>query len=330
MATPIIDFHSHVLDRGVLEETMSHNVASGFGAFPPYAPGSRFAIVQAKMMDLAAHIEDMDRLGIDMEVVSTSTVMANCEWADPQTDLALNQKLNDTNAAAQRDHPERIHGSFTLPLQDLELSLREFTRCVDELGLRVVNLPANVNGTYMGDRSLWPLWDAIADRKLVVFLHPHGVKDPWYLEYGLWNSVGQAVEETKALSSIIYQGLLDHRPDLKIVVSHGGGYLPHYYGRHDRNVQNMPESARNISRRPSEYLRMLYYDTCVYAPEILAALVDRVGADRLVMGSDYPVGDPDPIGFIERCEGLSPEAQQLVKGGTAQDLLAPAHARPIS
>ncbi len=83
----------------------------------------------------------------------------------------------------------------------------------------------------------------------------------------------------------------------------------------------MPESARNISRPPSEYLRMLYYDTCVYAPEMLAALVDRVGGDRLVMGSDYPVGDPDPIGFIERCDRLSPHAQRLVKGGTAGALL---------
>ena len=121
---------------------------------------------------------------------------------------------------------------------------------------------------------------------------------------------------------MIYEGLLDYLPGLKIVVSHGGGYLPHYYGRHDRNVQNMPESARNISRRPSEYLRMLYYDTCVYAPEVLAALVDRVGADRLVIGSDYPVGDPDPLGFIDRCDRLSPEARRLVKGGTAQTLLA--------
>lgn len=184
---------------------MSHNVALGFGTFAPYVPGSRFAIVQEKMMNLTAHIEDMNRLGIDVEVVSTSTVMANCEWADPRTDLALNRRLNETNARAQRDHPDRIVGSFTLPLQDLELSLGDLERCVDELALRVVNMPANVRGTYVGDRSLWPLWEAIADWELVVFLHPHGVKDPWYLAYGLWNSVGQAVEETKALSSMIYE-----------------------------------------------------------------------------------------------------------------------------
>ncbi|MET9871839.1 amidohydrolase family protein, partial [Streptomyces sp. NPDC006386] len=149
----------------------------------------------------------------------------------------------------------------------------------------------------------WPVWEAIAERDLVVFMHPHGVKDPWYLDYGLWNSIGQTVEEARALSSMIYEGLLDHLPTLKIVVSHGGGYLPHYCGRLDRNVHNMPHSARNITRLPSEYLRDLYYDTCVYDPEVLAALVGRVGANRIVLGSDYPVGDPDPVGFIERCPG---------------------------
>lgn len=311
----------------MLGEAMPHNVASGFGSFPPPPPGSRLADVQAKMINPAAHIEDMDRLGIDIEVASASTVIAGGEWAEPALDLDLNRRLNDAHAEAQRAFPQRIVGSFTLPLQDIELALGELERAVDELDLRVANLPANVKGVYMGARSLWPIWEALHDRHIVVFLHPHGVTDPWYLEYGLWNSVGQAVEEAKALSSIIYEGLLDRFGDLKLVISHGGGYLPHYYGRHDRNVENMPDSARHISRRPSSYLRDLYYDTCVYAPEVLAALVDRVGADRLVMGSDYPVGDPDPIGFIDRCERLSPEQARQVKGETAASLLmSPTHA----
>ena len=130
------------------------------------------------------------------------------------------------------------------------MSLRELERCVDELGLRVVNLPANVRGTYVGDRSLWPLWEAIADREPVVFLHPHGVQDAWYLAYGLWNSVGQAFEETRALSSMIYKGLLDHLPHLKVVVSHGGGYLPHYYGRTTAMFRTCPRARATSPARP--------------------------------------------------------------------------------
>ncbi|AVV44195.1 amidohydrolase family protein [Streptomyces sp. ID05-04B] len=315
---PVIDFHSHVLEAEVADQAWDHNVMSGFGAI---TPPPQIAGFKAKMLDPAEHIVDMDKRGIDVEVVSSSTVFAGCEWADPRTDLALNQRLNDANAAAQQRYSGSVLGSITLPLQAPDLAVRELLRANEELGLRVVNMPANVKGTYVGHPSLWPVWEAVAERDLVVFMHPHGVKDPWYLDYGLWNSVGQTVEEARAISSMIYEGLLDHLPTLKIVISHGGGYLPHYCGRLDRNVHNMPHSARNITRLPSEYLRDLYFDTCVYDPETLKALVGRVGVDRIVLGSDYPVGDPDPVGFVERCPGLSPEQITAIKSSTGTRLL---------
>ncbi len=310
-----------MLEADAVRQSAPHNVVSGFGTVPAPPPGSRLAEVQAKMLDPTAHIEDMDRLGIDVELVSAAGVFVNSEWADPDTDLAISRGLNDAIAQAQATSAGRILGSFTMPLQSLDLALAELERAVDQLGLRVAAMPANVNGVYVGDRTLWPIWEALYDREVLTFLHPHGVTDPWYMPYGLWNSVGQAVEETKALSSMIYEGLFDRFPGLKLVVSHGGGYLPHYYGRHDRNVKNMPDSARNIARLPSDYLRDIYYDTCVYAPEVLAALAERVGPDRLVMGSDYPVGDPDPLGFIDRCACLTTEEANMVKGGTAAVLL---------
>jgi aminocarboxymuconate-semialdehyde decarboxylase len=315
---PVIDFHSHVLEAEVTRQARDHNVISGFGTFPTHPRNAEFT---AKMLDPAEHIADMDKRGIDVEIVSAATVMSGCEWAAPRTDLALNQRLNDANAQAQQTYSSRVLGSVTLPLQAPDLALRELLRATDELGLRVVNMPANVKGTYVGHPSLWPVWEAIAERDLLVFLHPHGVTDPWYLNYGLWNSVGQTVEEARAMASMIYEGLLDHLPTLKIVISHGGGYLPHYCGRLDRNVHNMPHSARNIARRPSEYLRDLYYDSCVYDPEVLRALVGRVGADRVVLGSDYPVGDPDPVGFVERCPGLSPDQVTAIKSSTGARLL---------
>ncbi len=106
------------------------------------------------------------------------------------------------------------------------------------------------------------------------------------------------------LASLIYEGVLEDLPDLRIVVSHGGGYLPHYYGRLDRNVHNMPDSTVHISQPPSAYLRRLYYDTCVYEPSTLTALVAQVGADHLLMGSDWPVGEADPIGFVAALPGV--------------------------
>jgi aminocarboxymuconate-semialdehyde decarboxylase len=267
------------------------------------------------------HVEDMDRLGIAVELISTSTVVGGTSWADPATDLALCRRVNDAAAEWVSRYPKRMVGSCVLPLQDLDRALGELERAVEELGLRVVNAPAQVQGRYLGHSSLWPFWEAVAASDLVVFIHPEGVRDPWFQEYSLWNSVGQPIEETKCLASLIYEGLLERFPSLKIVVSHGGGYLPHYFGRLDRNVHNMPASTVNITRRPSEYLDLVYYDTCLYEPMVLDALVRRFGAERLVMGSDYPVGESDPLGFVDRCELLTEAERDQVKGGNAARLL---------
>jgi aminocarboxymuconate-semialdehyde decarboxylase len=218
-------------------------------------------------------------------------------------------------------YPTRIVGSFTLPLQSRDLSEAELDRCTSELGMRIVQLPVPLNGTYLSAPEYRYLWERIAERGLVAFVHPDGISDPWFQGYSMWNSVGQPIEESKFIASLIYEGVLEQLPELRIVMAHGGGYLPHYYGRLDRNVKAHPHSAVNISRNPSEYPRSLYYDTCLYEPAMLEALVARVGADRIVMGSDFPVGDPDPVRFVERCSALGGPAVGAVLGGTLGDLL---------
>ena len=325
---PVIDFHAHVLDRAGFDQAWMHNVASGFGASGPPAPGSRAEGLHRKMFSPDLVIEDLDRLEIDLSVISLSTVIAGGQWADPLTDLEINRAGNDRMAALVHDHGDRFVGSFSLPLQDVGSSLAELERAVDELGLRVANVPANARGVYLGDPVFHGFWSAVADRNLIVFIHPDGVTDPWFQQYSLWNSVGQAVEETKVMSSIIYEGVLDRWPELLIVMAHGGGYLPHYYGRHDRNVANRPETARNISKLPSEYLPLFYYDTCVYVPHVLEELVDLVGTDHVVMGSDYPMGEADPRAFVKRARNVGPAEAAAIAGGNAEALLARAQALP--
>jgi aminocarboxymuconate-semialdehyde decarboxylase len=317
----VIDFHAHFLLAEVVEQTASKNVITGFGAQPLAGKDTRHGQVFAKMLDPSTHLEDMDRLGIDMEVLLSTTVIESSSWAPPAQDLALNALVNDAIGAWVERHPDRFIGSCTLPLQDLTLAIPELERAARELGARVVQIPAHVQGRYVGHPSLWPCWEAVRDLDLVVFLHPEGISDRWFQDYYLWNSVGQPIEEAKALSSIIYEGLLEQMPELKIVVAHGGGFLPHYFGRIDRNVQNMPSSARNISRPPGSYLQQLFYDTCVYDPFILQTLVTRFGADRMVMGADYPVGEADPVDFVQSNLDLPPAARSAALGGTAQQLL---------
>jgi aminocarboxymuconate-semialdehyde decarboxylase len=194
-------------------------------------------------------------------------------------------------------------------------------RAVGALGLKIANLPANVHGIYLGDVRLQPFWAAADALGIVAFVHPDGVKDPWFQNYALWNSLGQSIEEAKVMASLIYEGVVDRFPNIPIVMAHGGGYFPHYMGRLDRNAVNQPDSMRNITAKPSAYLGRFYYDSCVYDPDVLRALIARVGARRLVMGSDFPVNMSDPVAFLKDDAALPPADVALVGGAVAAGLL---------
>jgi aminocarboxymuconate-semialdehyde decarboxylase len=274
-----------------------------------------------RMFDPKAEIEDMDARGIDVSVVSSSTVLQGTSWADPETDLELCRRCNDQAAAWVARHPQRFIGSFVLPLQDVTLALQELQRAVRTLGLKVANISSSYNGLYMGDPVYHPFWEAIQQLGVAVWIHPEGVRDPWFQRYALWNSAGQSIEEAKVMASLIYEGAMTKFPELKVVMAHGGGYFPHYMGRLDRNTVNRPDTVRNAGgRTPSAFLRSFYYDTCVYDPQVLKVLLERVGADRLVMGSDYPVGEKDPVGWLREC-GVAGEDLARIAGGNAARLL---------
>jgi aminocarboxymuconate-semialdehyde decarboxylase len=206
-------------------------------------------------------------------------------------------------------------------LQAPDLAVRELTRCVSELGLSGVTISTQVREKEIGDAALRPFWEAAEALGAVVLIHPAGNHDPRFRKWQLWNSVGQSFEEAMAIASLFYEGILDAYPDLKIVVSHGGGYMPFYLGRIARNYVEKPATRTNMSKAPIAYLRMLHYDTCVYDPDTLADLVRIVGADRIVMGSDYPVGEIKPAQFVRDCTALDVAGRELVLSGNAERLL---------
>jgi aminocarboxymuconate-semialdehyde decarboxylase len=318
---PTIDFHAHMLEDEVLRRAAGKTVLSGYGTSSHGGPRTANESTFQKMLDPQCQIEDMDRRGIDINVVSSATVIQGTSWADPPTDLALNQRCNDRVAEWVARYPSRFVGSFTLPLQDIDLALGEMERAVKQLGMRVVNLCTQYRDVYVGDLRYRPFWEAADELDSIVWIHPDGVRDLWFQKCGMWNSIGQSIEEVKVMASIIYEGIIDRFPNLKIVISHGGGYFPHNMGRMDRNVTNFPDSMNNVTRKPSEYLRSFYYDTCLYDPTVLSALVRCVGADRLVMGSDYPIGESDPIGFVENCAGISKMEAAMITSETPARLL---------
>jgi aminocarboxymuconate-semialdehyde decarboxylase len=317
----VVDFHVHMLVKEVFAASTNKTVFTGFGASPAAAPRPGAQQLMGRMFDPKAEIEDMDARGIDMSVISASTVLQGTSWADPATDLDLCRKCNDQAAAWMAQFPDRFIGSFVLPLQSVDLALGECERAVKELKLKVANVSSSYNGVYMGDPVFHPFWAAIDALDVPVWIHPEGVRDPWFQRYALWNSVGQSIEETKCMTSLVYEGVMTRFPNLKVVIAHGGGYFPHYMGRMDRNTLNRPDTVRNTDgRTPGDFLRSFYYDTCVYDPQVLKVLLERVGADRLVLGSDYPVGEKDPVRWL-RDSGVTGTELAMIAGGNAARLL---------
>ena len=306
-----------MLDAEVFKASANKTVFTGFGAAPAAAPRPGTEGLLARMTDPAAVVADMDARGIDMSVISSSTVLQGSSWADPQADANLCRRCNDTVADWVARYPKRFIGSAVLPLQGVDLAIRE----IERTPFKVINAGSSYHGVYLGDPAYLPFWEAVHARGLVVWIHPEGTRDPWFQRYALWNSAGQSIEEAKVMASLIYEGVMHRFSNLKVVVAHGGGYFPHYLGRMDRNTANRPDTAKNMGgRKPSDFLRAFHYDTCVYDPQVLKVLLERVGADRLVMGSDYPVGEKDPLGFLQQFD-LSPDDLEKISGKNAERLL---------
>lgn len=311
-----LDFHVHFLHPEVYARTQALSAATCFGQQPLSIDSPRFK----RMLDPARMLADMDEAGIDTAVISSADVLQSRSWTSPEEELLLTQMVNDRAAEWAALHPTRMIASFCLPLGDPTHTMRELERALRS-GMKVANLPSNYRGSYLGEALFADMWSALHAAGATAFIHPDGVRDPWFQAYGMWNSIGQSIEEVKAMSSLIYEGVLERNRGLKIVMAHGGGYMPHYMGRLDRNASYRPQTMRNLSKLPSEYLRDFYYDSCVYDAPTLERLVAIVGADRIVLGGDYPFADIGAVRFLESAEALTDAQRASIAGNTAVELL---------
>src|SRR5258705_1454359 len=322
-----IDFHAHVIVPEVYAVAAQHNVFSEL----PTDPGvtdemrrnikERAATVLARMSDVTERIGNMDAMGVDVQVLSASLVHQGLEWADAQTSLRLARTTNDWIAKAVAAHPARLVGLGTLPLHVPALAVAELERCVRELRLKVAAISTTAGAMELGDPQLRPFWAKAEELGAVIYIHPGGNRDRRFKRFHLWNSVGQAFEEAMAISSLMYDGVLATFPRLRISVSHGGGYMPFYMGRIDRNYLEKANTRVNMKKPPIDYLRMLYFDSCVYERPVLQHLVDKVGADRVLLGSVYPVGETKPIEFVTNIETLSTAQKERILSTNAAALL---------
>jgi aminocarboxymuconate-semialdehyde decarboxylase len=323
MKTIAIDIHAHMMDLDVYAATVAHSVfgkATEDPSLPPEArkkAKERSDFVCAKMSDATERIAAMDQMGVDIQVLTASLVHQCTYWAEPAESLRLERKLNDTLAAMVATNPRRLIGLGTVPLHAPDLAAREAERCMGELKLRGFNISTQARDMEIGDRRLWPFWEVAAAHDAVVYIHPAGNPSPRFEKHFLWNSVGQNFEEAMAIASLMYEGVLDTFPSVKICISHGGGYMPLCMGRITRNYIEKPTTRANMKKRPDDYLRQIYYDSCVYDHDVLRHLVERVGASQVILGSDYPVGEWKPIEFVRDTPGLSDADKDSIVGGNA-------------
>jgi aminocarboxymuconate-semialdehyde decarboxylase len=284
---------------------------------------------QARVRPTLTHIEmrlaEMDAAGVDIQAISTAPHQYYY-WLPPDLGRGAARLLNDAIAEMASHDSKRFVGMGSVPLQETRLAVEELERCRKSLGFRGVEISSNVNGEDLASDRLRPFFAKAEALGMLVFIHPFGTAAaPERLaDHYFTNTLGQPLESAIAVGHLIFGGVLDAYPDLKICVAHGGGYLPTYIGRMDHAHAAREDCRMMIEKKPSEYLRRLYFDTVVFDPEQLAYLVRRYGADHVLLGTDYPfdMGETDPVGLVERTPGLSEAERSLVCGGNAMRLLA--------
>jgi aminocarboxymuconate-semialdehyde decarboxylase len=274
-----------------------------------------------QFVDLGLRLEAMDRQRIDVHALSLTAPMVY--WASPAFGLALAQAYNDAATAAHARHPQRFVGLAMLPMQAPDLALKELERAAKLPGMRGMYLATHVNGIDLDDRQFWDVYAKAEELDWPIFLHPiDTIGRERTTRYYLRNLLGNPYDTGVAAASLIFGGVLDAFPKLEVNLPHAGGTFPWLIGRLDHGTKVRPE-LRHMKRLPSAYLRRFTYDTIGHNDQINYNLIRMVGADRVVLGSDYcfDMGLADPLGDVERLDALSAAERDLIIGQTAVKLL---------
>ena len=278
--------------------------------------------IAAKLTDPAVRIADMDRMGIDVQAISVAPPQYYY-WTDPALGRRLARMQNENLAEMVAGNPDRFVGLATAPMQDVEAAVAELEYGVRELGFKGIEICTNINGLDLDDGRFEPFWAKAQELDAVVVLHPHGFTfGNRFMDYYMTNVIGNPLDSTIASNRIIHGGVLERYADLKIVVVHGGGYLPFYSSRMDHAYEERPEGGHHISRPPSTYLRQMYFDCLVFDEAHLEFLVKQMGADHVMIGTDYPydMGHYAPLDQIAKAD-LTDQEKATIIGGTAARLL---------
>jgi len=327
-----IDIHAHLVPQSLWRTVAAgqawygyrHQPGEGLGTMVSEGKATGFASPKVRFTT-QERLKDMDAQGVDVQVVSIHTPFFGYHL-DPGQGRQLAREVNDEIAGMTREAPQRIAGLATLPVQDVKAAIDELERAVTVLGLKGAELDTMVNGENWDEAKFLPLFKAAEAMGAVLFFHPqpqHNFLTRLTTRYGLYNSLGVIVEDALVVAVLIFGGILDACPELKVCIAHGGGPACYAMGRLDRGWETRPDARKNIQQPPSSYQRRLYYDTVTGNEAALRFLLDQVGADRVVLGSDWPFvpWNPSPVAWVQGLKSLSQEEKDRILWRNLEALL---------
>ena len=317
----VIDFHAHLVVPEVLdfayENSMFAQAVAGRG------DGGRAESIpdafRKPMLDLDLRLRDMDAMGVDMQVISPSILQQCTYFADAGEALKMERFGNERVAEVVAQKPDRLVGLGSVPMQDAALAAGELERCMGALGLKGVIISSNINGKELGDETLRPFWAKAEALGATIFIHPAGSPDPRLRKHRQLITLGQPLEEAFAMASLVYEGVMDAHPKLKVVMAHGGGFLPFYTGRHDHDYR-AGRGGQSLKGDFSSYLPKFYVDTVLFNPDMLEFLVTKIPASHILCASDYPFAEKRPVDFVRRAK-ISARDQEAILGANTAKLL---------
>jgi aminocarboxymuconate-semialdehyde decarboxylase len=323
-----VDIHSHVAVPKAAKFVEPHFDLKTV-ALAHFATPDSQALTRKQEADIRARrdhghrLADLDAMAIDMQLIAPPPLQ--CYYTVP-LDIAVKaaQIVNDGIAEYCAVKPDRLKGFGSVPMPDGHEAAKELERCVNKLGFTGVEVLTNIAGRELSDPAFAPFWQKAEELGVLVMIHPNGFTEASRLTRFYFNNViGNPLETTIALHYLIFDGVLERHPGLKILAVHGGGYLGAYPGRIDHAWGARSDAHGNLPQPPTTYLKRIYVDTVVFTPYQLAELVRVFGADHVVMGTDYPfdMADYDPVGHIASVEDFDATTIAALAGGNTKRLL---------
>jgi len=322
----VIDIHNHVTPRRFVEAIGRDGVWHSLG------PDVGELHIPAFSIPPEDRIAEMDAIGVDVHVLTVNTDFFRYDL-EPALARTIADECNDELLGMMRSHPDRFSALASVPLQDVPTAIDVTARAMTDLGFRGITIGDHVEGVTLDDPRFSPFWKAVEELGAVVFFHQCSatVVASRTRRYGLPNVIGNLADRTITFASLVYGGVMDRFPELKICLGHAGGYAAFGAARMDKGwhagaMENMPEfddGRTFLERAPSEYVSRFWYDSCTYSEQNLRFLLDVVGSDRVVLGTDYPAPmmEADPVTWIRGMESLTSDEKDAVLSSNPARLL---------